>query len=79
MSPINSGDSADRRTEGSLHRDGSVRRVELPRRITDKWTRERTDAELRWLAKDFQGTCNGQRFDAEIRRRKEAPNEKGQR
>jgi hypothetical protein len=53
---------------------GSVLCVELPRRITGKWTRERTDAELTWLASDFQGTCNGERFNAEIRRRLEAPN-----
>ncbi len=45
--------------------------VKIPRRITDKWTRERTDAELQWLARDFEGSCNGLRFNAEIRRRKE--------
>lgn len=49
-----------------------MKRVELPRRITDKWTRARTDAELSWLARDFHGTCNGERFNAEIRRRIEA-------
>jgi len=51
----------------------SVQPVELPRRITNKWARERTDAELRWLARDFHGTCNGERFNAEIVRRQQMP------
>ena len=54
----------------------TLKKVELPRRITDKWTRERSDAELAWLAKDFQGTCNGNRFNAEIRRRREEATKK---
>ena len=56
--------------------DATVKKVELPRRITDKWTRERSDAELAWLAKDFHGTCNGNRFNAEIRRRREEATKK---
>jgi len=43
--------------------------VELPRRITDRWIRERTPSELAWLVADFQGTANGKRFVVETRRR----------
>jgi hypothetical protein len=52
-------------------------KIHLPKRITDKWTRERTNAELVLLAKDFQGTCNGLRFEAEIKRRQSQPETKG--